>query len=56
MSQNTVLFAAIKKLLKPLVRIMLKNGILYGALLDIIKPIYVEVAAEDIDASGKKQT
>ncbi len=56
MPQNTVLFAAIKKLLKPLVRIMLKNGILYGALLDIIKPIYVEVAAEDIDASGKKQT
>jgi len=56
MSQNTALFAAIKKLVKPLVRIMLKNGVLYGALVDIIKPIYVEVAAEDLDASGKKLT
>ncbi len=56
MSQNNILFAAIRKLLKPLVRILLKNGILYGALLDIIKPIYIEVAKEDINASAKKLT
>jgi len=56
MSQSNILFSAIKKLLKPLVRILLKNGILYGALIDIIKPIYIDVAAEDINASGKKQT
>lgn len=56
MSQNNILFAAIKKLLKPLVRILLKNGILYGALLDIIKPIYIEAAKEDINSSAKKLT
>lgn len=56
MSQSNALFAAIRKLLKPLVRILMQNGILYGALLDIIKPIYIEVAAEDIATSGKKHT
>ena len=56
MSQQNILFSAIKKLLKPLVRILLQNGILYGALLDIIKPIYIEVASECIAESGKKQT
>lgn len=56
MSQHNILFSAIKKLLKPLVRILLRNGILYGALLDIIKPIYIEVASEHIAKTGKKLT
>ena len=56
MSQQNILFSAIKKLLKPLVRILLQNGILYGALLDIIKPIYIQVASENIAKSGKKPT
>lgn len=56
MSPHNILFSAIKKLLKPLVRILLQNGILYGALLDMIKPIYIEVASENIAKAGKKQT
>jgi len=56
MSENNILFAAIKKLLKPLVRILLKNGILYAALVDIIKPIYIEVAKEELSESTQKLT
>jgi len=56
MSSQTVFFAAIRSLLRPLVRILLKNGIPYGAFLDIVKPIYIEMAARESEKSGKKTT
>ena len=56
MSQNEILIAAIRKLLRPLIRILLKNGVPYGAFLDIAKPLYVESAAEIIEREGNKST
>lgn len=56
MTQNSVFFAAIRNLLRPLVRILLHNGMPYGAFLDLVKPVYVEVAAGEIEKSGKKVT
>lgn len=56
MPQRSILHASLRNLLRPLVNILLKNGVPYGAFLDILKPIYVEIAAEHIEASGKKIT
>lgn len=56
MNDNAIFFAALRKLLRPLVRILLQNGIPYGAFLDILKPIYIDVAGQEIVASGKKNT
>jgi len=43
-------------LLKPLVRILLRNGIAYGSFAEIAKKTYVDVAFEDFAPEGKKQT
>jgi hypothetical protein len=56
MSPNELIIAAIRKLLRPLIRILLKNGIPYGAFVDIAKPIFVETATEMIENEGKKST
>jgi hypothetical protein len=50
------LLAAINKLLYPLVRILLRNGVAYGVLADVLKRIYVDVAGEEFDIPGRKQT
>jgi len=56
MSANELLFAAIRKLLRPLIRILIKNGVPYGAFIDIAKPLYVESAADIIESEGNKAT
>jgi len=54
--QQKILFAAVRKLMRPLVRILLRNGVAYGALADAIRKCYVDVAFEDFSPQGKKQT
>ncbi len=51
-----VLYKAVHKLLRPLVRILLRNGIAFNAFADIAKQVYVEVADKDFAVQGKKQT
>lgn len=53
--QNTIQ-SAVLKLLRPLVRILLRNGIPYGAFADLAKKIYVDVASREFGIAGKKQT
>jgi hypothetical protein len=43
-------------LLKPLVRILLRNGIAYGSFAELAKKTYVDVAFEAFAPEGKKQT
>jgi len=50
------LSAALLTLLRPLVRIMLRNGIAYGTFAELAKKVYVDVAYEDFAYPGKKQT
>ncbi|MFQ5488086.1 MAG: DUF6502 family protein [Gammaproteobacteria bacterium] len=50
------LSAALLTLLRPLVRIMLRNGIAYGTFAELVKKVYVDVAYEDFAYPGKKQT
>jgi hypothetical protein len=54
--QQKILFVAVRKLMRPLVRILLRNGVAYGALADAIRKCYVDVAFEDFSPEGKKQT
>ena len=50
------LFAAILRLLRPLVRILLRNGVSYRTFADYAKWVYVDVANEEFGIKGRKQT
>jgi hypothetical protein len=50
------LFAAILKLLRPLVRILLRNGVSYNTFADFAKWVYVDVASKEFGIKGRKQT
>lgn len=54
--QQKALFKAIKKILRPLVSLLLRQGITYTALIDLLKTTYVEVADQQFTLQGKKQT
>ncbi len=47
---------ALRRLLKPLVRILLRNSISYGLFSEVAKRVYVEVATEEFAIPGKAQT
>lgn len=53
---NKTLNAAILRLLRPLVRLLLRHGISYGAFADLAKAVYVDVAGKEFSVEGKKQT
>ena len=54
--RQKALFNAIGKLLRPLVRVLLRNGIPYAAFADVAKHVYVDVAAQEFNLPGRKQT
>lgn len=51
-----VLSAAVIRLLRPLVRILLRNGVPYGSFADLAKRVYVDVAMDEFGIRGRKQT
>ncbi len=51
-----VLSSAILKLLRPLVRILLRNGVPFKSFAELAKQTYVEVARDEFVIKGKKQT
>lgn len=51
-----VLLRAIRKLLRPLVRLMLSYQITYPSLITLLKSIYIEVAEEDFQMDGKRSS
>jgi hypothetical protein len=48
------LSAAMITLLRPLVRLLLRNGVPHGAFAELSKRVYVEVAEEDFSIPGRK--
>lgn len=48
--------AAYKRLLRPLVRILIRNGVSYGEFGEVAKDVYVEVAAEDFQLPDRNMT
>jgi hypothetical protein len=53
---NKAVSAAILRLLRPLIRILLRNGISYGAFADLAKWVFVDVAAKEFAMPGRKQS
>src|SRR5438132_14386993 len=47
---------AVESILRPLVRVLLRNGIPYGAFAEIARRVYVEVAEKDFALPDKRQT
>ena len=50
------LSAATLRLLRPLVRILLRNGVSYKTFADLAKWVYVDVAMKEFGIEGRKQT
>ncbi|PCJ30539.1 MAG: hypothetical protein COA90_08995 [Gammaproteobacteria bacterium] len=53
---SPVLTHAITLILKPLIRLLLRNGIAFNALSELLKKLYVDVAESDFQLDGKKQS
>ncbi len=50
------LSASVTTLLRPLVRLLLRNGVAYGTFADLAKRVYVDVATEEFGIPGRKQS
>ncbi|HKK14352.1 MAG TPA: DUF6502 family protein [Gammaproteobacteria bacterium] len=50
------LSSAVLALLRPLVRILLRNGVAYGMFAELAKKAYADVAFEEFAIAGRKQT
>lgn len=55
-SPQKVLANSILRLLRPLVRILLRNGVAFGTFSDLAKKVYTDVAFEEFTLQGKKQS
>jgi len=55
-SKHQMLAAAVARILKPLIRILLRNGVSYGTFADIAKSQFVEVARKEFGIEGRKQS
>jgi hypothetical protein len=56
MANRNAIHAAILRLLRPLVRLLLRNGVPFGMFADLAKRVYIEVAQEEFAIPGRKQT
>ena len=54
--QQQALFSAVRLLLRPLVRILIRNGVAHGAFAELTKKVFVDVAFDEFSPDGKKQT
>lgn len=50
------LSAAVARILRPLVRILLRHGVSYNTFADIAKSVYVDIAMKDFGIEGRKPT
>ena len=51
---RTALFQAVTRILRPLVRILLRNGVPFNAFAELAKQVYVEVAMNEFQLPGRK--
>ncbi len=53
---DTLVLAAVRRLMRPVVRALIHFGVTYPALCQVLKSLFVEVAAADFPLAGKEQT
>ena len=56
MANTERVLAAVGRILRPLVRILIRNGVPSDALTQLVRKTYVDVAASDFQLNGKRQT
>jgi hypothetical protein len=54
--KNQLLYAAMARILRPLIHILLRNGISYGTFADLAKWLFVDVAKREFAIESRKQT
>src|SRR6478609_2880965 len=52
----TVLVSALRRLLRPVIRLAIHYGLTYPSLAELLKSVYVEVADRELQLDGKPQT
>jgi hypothetical protein len=55
-NKHQILAAAVARILRPLIRILLRNGVSYGTFAEIARSQFVEVARREFAIEGRKQT
>jgi len=50
------LLAAYRRLMKPLVRILIRNGVAYGEFAEVAKEVYIDVASSDFKVPHRKMS
>jgi hypothetical protein len=50
------LYSAILRLLRPLIRILLRNGVSFGTFSDLTKWVFIDVATKEFGITGRKQS
>lgn len=50
------LLAAYRRLMRPLIRILIRNGVAYGEFAEIAKEVYIDVAADDFKVPHRKMS
>lgn len=55
-SRSSIVLAAVLRLLRPVVRLLLRHGVAYPAFVAALKPVFVEAARGELRAAGGKQT
>jgi hypothetical protein len=53
---HNALVAALFRIVRPLVRLLLRHGIPFGVMADVLRQVYVDVAFEEFGLPGRKQT
>ena len=55
-AKQTLIAAAVKRVLRPIIKLMLANQLTYTFAIDLLKTLYVEIAEHDFALDGKPQT
>ena len=52
----TFVHSALRRLLRPLVRVLVSHGVVFPAVVELLRELYVDVARDDFLVEGKEQT
>ncbi|MES3002145.1 MAG: DUF6502 family protein [Pseudomonadota bacterium] len=55
-TRPAVVLCAVLRAIKPLARLLLRHGVAYPAFASALKQLFLEVAADELNRTGKKQT
>jgi Family of unknown function (DUF6502) len=55
-SRSALVLASVLRLLRPLARLLLRNGVGYPAFATAMKKVFLEAASDELQSSGKKTT